>query len=299
MKNLIIYRFLFAAVLMGIWGCEDVIDVTLDEGESQLTVDAWVDILPQEQNIRLTMSGAYFSNQPNAAATGATVTITNLTQNTTFTFADQGNGDYTYDGTQEVLGELGDELTVNVAYLGEEFTAKTEVYGAPSFDSLIWKYEEEELGQPEGHYIEMFARDLPGKGSAYWIKTFKNGAYIDDPAYINYSVDGVFDLGFDVDEIIFITPIRFSALNYLDTDDSDKPPYVIGDQARVEIHGISLHAHQFLLELQEQTTNGGLFATPAYNLTTNISNVNPDSEVVALGFFNVAHRTSAEITVGD
>ena len=296
-KQLSTYLLLLCVAISS-WGCEDIIDVDLDQGLPQLTVDAWIDVMPQKQNIRLTISGAYFSNTPNDAALGAAVTVTNLTSDSTFTFVDQGDGNYTYDGTQQVLGSVGDQFRLELDFDGQQFSAATEVYAAPPIDSLIWKYEEESLLGPEGHYIELFARDLPGQGNAYWIKTFKNGNYINDPSYLNYAYDGAFDPGFDSDGITFITPIRFGLVNYINLDEPDIPPYQIGDIGRVEIHGIHLEARNFLVELQEQTTNGGLFATPAYNISTNISNTDATSEVIALGFFNVASISSAEVIVG-
>jgi len=42
--------------------CEDVIDVELQEGETSLVVDGWIDNLAREQVITLTLSQAFFDN---------------------------------------------------------------------------------------------------------------------------------------------------------------------------------------------------------------------------------------------
>lgn len=284
------------------WGCEDVIDVDLADSQPQLTIDAWLRVDGNQQNIRLTMTSEYFSNRSNDPFTGATVSVTNTSQNQTFSFQDQGDGNYRRSASDSAdMGAVGDEFRLEVQADGQVFEAFSVVGRVPPIDSLIWEFREADaFSGPEGHYIEVFARDLVGPGDAYWFKTYRNDQFINDPSYINYAYDAAFAPGFEgSDGKIFIAPIRNVNLNYLDPEEPDLPPYQIGDRARVEIHSITNDARQFLIEVQEQTTNGGLFATPAYNITSNIQNVNENADVVALGYFCTSAVSEEEIIVGE
>ena len=57
-------------------------------------------------------------------------------------------------------------------------------------------------------YCEFFARDLLGLGNSYWIKSFKNDTFLNRPSEINIAFDASFDAGGEVDNLIFIPPIR-------------------------------------------------------------------------------------------
>ncbi|HAC24105.1 MAG TPA: DUF4249 domain-containing protein, partial [Cytophagales bacterium] len=74
-------------------------------------------------------------------------------------------------------------------------------------------------------------------------------------------------------------------------DDEFLPAYAPGDSAYVEIRSISKEAFNFLNEVIIQTDRPGgvseLFARPIANVSTNISNSNPQGPR-AVGFFNVS-----------
>ena len=196
MKNR--FHILFFLAALSFTACTDVIDVDLDEGEVQLVVDAFINDLPQPQVIRLRNSAPYFSNDFNPAVTGAIVTVTDG-DGEVFEFVDAGNtGDYTWtpeDG--ETFGEVGQIYVLAVSLPGDSktFGAQTQMNRVPPIDSIVSEFREDELGGPDGHYAQFFARDEVGFGDSYWIKTFKNGEFLNKGFELNIAYDAAFAPG--------------------------------------------------------------------------------------------------------
>ena len=73
-------RRLFQALALlglsiGLWNCQDTIDVALDDAPQLLVVDAWLNNLPEAQTIRLSLTQPYFDNKLSDGINDATVTI--------------------------------------------------------------------------------------------------------------------------------------------------------------------------------------------------------------------------------
>lgn len=276
--------------------CEDIVDVTLDTGKSQLSVDAWLDNQAGEKVIRLTRTNGYFENTAAPAALGATVVITDNEGNT-FEFLDTDNdGDYTWtpSGT-ESFGKIGNTYILSLTYEGESYEAVSSMNRVPPIDSVFYEFREEELGDPEGYYAELFARDFEGSGDCYWIKTYRNEAFLRKPNDINIAYDASFSAGGNTDGLVFITPIR-EGINpyYEDENEEALPPYELGDKIKVELHAIPEEAFYFLQDVRTQVNNGGLFAVPSTNVRTNIVNTNTASETTAVGYFATSAVSVAE-----
>lgn len=260
------------------------IDVGLDKGYSQLSVDAFITDLPGTQQVRLTHTGDYFHNQDLPPALGASVFIRDE-KGHTYSFTDTGDtGTYSYtpDGRRAMV-EAGNTYTLHISYQGEEYEAVSTARPAPPVDSILYAYKGEkdvQFEEEEGYYASFFAMDLPGKGDYYWIKSFRNGIFYDKPAYINLSEDGAFT-NTGLDGQLFIEPIREGITPWDD-------PFQLGDEVKVELHAINADTYHFLTILSEQTNSSGLFDPPPANVPTNIKNTDPDSGEAALGWFNVA-----------
>ncbi len=286
MKKILIYLF----GIMVLASCEEVIDLETEPGETQLAVDAWVTNQKGEQTIRLTLSQPYLDNTFSAPALGASVAVIDASDSTIFEFTDPDNdGSYTWkaeDGKSFV--ELGGQYALGIEYEGKTYGALSSANPVPEIDSLVFVYEEESLGQPEGYYGELFARDFEGVGNCYWIKSWKNGQYLNKPGELNIAFDAGFSPGAVTDGITFILPIRAGVNPIPDPDTDPAPGYEIGDSLYVELHAIPQEAFFFLVELQIQLQNGGLFATPTANVPTNIVNLDENDDTQVVGFFAVS-----------
>ena len=51
--------------------------------------------------------------------------------------------------------------------------------------------------------VSFFARDPFGAGDTYWIKTYKNGSFLNKPQELNIAYDAAFDGGSASDGIVF------------------------------------------------------------------------------------------------
>lgn len=283
---------LIGFIAMFWFGCEDVIDLDVDSSSGDLVIDAWIDTRNQAQTIRLTLSQGYFDNTNPPVVEDAVVTVTNTTTNIINRFNEvNGSGEYTWEPEGETsLGKVGDQLTLNISYQGEEYAATTSVKRVPVIDSIGQEYRENEVFLDDGIYVQFYARDFVGTGDAYWIKSFKNSSFLNDAADINIAYDAGFDAGSQIDGIIFIPPIR-EFVNEKDEDGIDKP-WMPGESIMVEIHSLSSDAFNFMEIARDQITNGdnGIFSLPLANARSNI-NRKSDSKS-ALGFFNVAAVTT-------
>lgn len=273
--------------------CEDVIDVEVDDVDAVIVIDAWLDDQNTEHVVRVTRSQTYFDNSPPQGVEDAVVTVSR-SDGKTFDFVAQGDGYYKVSVAIDSLGEVGDLYQLSVVVDESIYTAQAMMHRVPPIDSIGIEFRDDELFSDDGYYANFFARDFPGTGDAYWIKTYANGRYLDKASELNIAYDAGFDAGTGIDGITFITPIR-ELVNRLD-EDNLAMPYEVGDTIRVEIHSMSNEAFNFMEIVRDQINNSqnGIFSLPLANARTNITSSGGAS---AVGFFNVARVSSSERTV--
>jgi len=288
--------FTFALCIgLGFTKCTDPIVVEIAEVPPQLVVDAWINNEAGPQTIRLTLSQGYFNNTFAPTVSTARVIVSDESFDV-FEFVHQGDGNYVWTPfSGETIGDIGSTFSLGIAWEGNTFTATSTLNPVAQVDSIEVEFREGEFGSPDGHYAQFYSRDLPGPGDTYWIKAFKNGVFLNKPFELNIAWDAGFDGGTNTDGLIFLPPIR-EAINRVpdpDTDDnSDVPPWMPGDEIRVEIHSITNFAFDFLDIARDQMTNGSntIFAIPLANTRTNILTIKGEDE--ALGFFNISAISS-------
>lgn len=290
-------HYLYIILIIGaisLNSCEDPIDVELEEGEALITVDGWINGNAEDQTIKLTNSQPYFDNTFTKGISGASV-IVKRGDGQEFIFEETTGGNYVWTSNGNTLGEVGDDFQLEVNTDGDVLTAETRLNRVPELDSIYQEFVDD-FGFVDGIMIEILTRDLPGVGDTYWIKTFKNGVFLNKADEINIAFDAGFDSGAETDGFVFIPPIRF-LLNPEEDDNPadslDIPSWVPGDHARVEIHSISNDAFGFMETMRDQLLNSdnGIFAEPLANTRGNVS---ASSGKTVLGVFNVAAISAAE-----
>ena len=218
-------KILFIALLgVALMACEKEVYIPLPENEPFLVVDAWLDTREQKQTVTVTFTRPYFDNSQTIPARGAEVLLINILKEDTITFEDvDNNGKYVWDATlsADPIGETGDYFLLDIQYQGVNYQSVTQLTPVPTLDSITFEYYPKDAFVAQDYYLgDFWARDLPGVGNTYWIKTWKNGQFLNQPAEINYAYDGGFSSGAPVDSIIFIQPIR-SLMNPFDGDDDN------------------------------------------------------------------------------
>lgn len=285
--------FYYLCMLITLAACEDQIFPELRKAGSILTIDAFLTNQDSLQSIRIAQSQPYFDNTTLQGVSGASVIVIN-TNGSIFNFNEIERGYYQWDPTIDgpIAGE-GDSLILKVTVGDDQFQARSTMNRIPDIDSVTFRFEEENLFLPDSYFAEFWSRDLLGAGDTYWIKSFKNGVYLNQPNEINIAFDAGFSEGGNVDGLIFIPPIR-DLINPFEQDENDEfmSPFEDGDSVYVEIHSITNETFLFLNEVRIQTDRPGgfaeLFATPLSNVRTNIEYMGNKDEVVVAGFFNVA-----------
>lgn len=260
------------------YACQKVINVTLDEGTPQLAVDAFISNNRTTQIIRLTKTAAYFNNAKATPATGAIVRITD-NQNNIYNFFDVNNdGNYTWTpAATDTLVRTFTQYNLSITYNGETYFANSTAFPVPPIDSIRYREEKGKPGTPKGYYPAFYAIDIPGMTNFYWVRSYKNSVRYNEPSLITLSQDGAFN-GNGADGFLFILPIRENII-------PRNKPLELGDSIGVELISINEDTYSFLTQVQTQTQNGGLFATPPANVSSNIKNTT--SSTKAVGFFNV------------
>jgi len=284
------------AVLGALISCEDVINPELEQANAELVIEAWLNNKPGDQVINLTRTQPYFENTLPTGVSGAVVTVLDSEGEVmSFVEDDKNKGIYRWSPATpgETFGVIGRDYKLSVVLNGETFESVSYMGRVPELDSISFKFEVSSAFYPENSYTsEFWARDLPGSGDTYWIKTYKNDTLLNKPAEISLAFDAGFSQGGNFDGVAFIPPIRSSINpNNEDKDGNVLSPYLPGDSVYVEIHSITYATFTYLNEVVIQTNRPGgfgeLFASPLSNVSTNIANVNPKGSKV-VGFFNVA-----------
>jgi Domain of unknown function (DUF4249) len=315
-RSVPILRFCVLAFAVTNFSCEDVIDPSLSKSAPLVNVDAWLTDKPEPQIIQVTWTVNYDDNANlPPAVSGCIVTVTDdLGREYVFIENDQnadGRYIWTPGAADDVLGGVGRSFTLRVQlpadtpensrYSNQIVTATSFMNAAPMIEDITYEFEEGSAlnGDNDGYRAEFKGADLPGIGNTYWIRTYKNGVYLNKPSEINIAYDAgtTRDSGFD--GVSFIPPIRLGINpNEVDENDDPLPPYELNDTIYIEIHSITEAAFNYLNEVSSstdrQTGIGSIFSsTPLANTSTNLTS----SGAKVVGFFNTSSVSGKGITI--
>lgn len=265
-KSMVLIIFGFVLLMTG---CEEVVDVDLEESEPRLVVAASI-LVPKNnpeasQFIRLTTTAPYFSEDV-PAASGAEVSIID-DQGRIYNFEEFEPGYYKSD---EFTPEFNITYELEIQYNGEIFTAT---------ESLVSTTDIEFVEQKDG---AGFSGD-----------NIELRAYYTDPA----GVDNFYLFRFLHENLsIQIYDDEFTDGNqtfaYFSEDEIKA-----GDVVRFEIQGISRRFYEYMFILRSQAgTGGGPFQTQPTIVRGNLVNqTNPKN--YAFGYFRLSETDTFNYTV--
>ena len=68
-------------------------------------------------------------------------------------------------------------------------------FNLSEIDSITFRFEKGNSFFPDSYFGQLYARDFTGPGDTYWIKTWKNGTFLNKPNEINIAYDAGFSAG--------------------------------------------------------------------------------------------------------
>lgn len=281
--------FFYIAIVFtsfSIWSCEDVVDLEIKDGINQLVVDAWLTDIDSISTIKLTISQAYFDQSPPKPALNAQVIVFESDSTAHEFFDIENNGEYVYNGPSFL--KTDSQYALYIAYEGQEYVSISQNKRVPKIDSIAFEafsfpIAPNDSTPQDGFLGQFYAKDFDGPDDTYWIRTTKNGVLNNSPSGLSIAYDASFSPGAGSDGLLFILPIRQSINDGL---------YQHGDTAHVELWSITNEAFYYLFQIRQESSNGGIFATPPANIPTNIFNRDANSDVKAVGFFGVSSVSS-------
>ncbi|MCK9480528.1 MAG: DUF4249 domain-containing protein [Bacteroidia bacterium] len=264
--------------------CEDVVEVDVNKSETQICIDAIITNAKEPQVVRISQSIAYFDNSGDFPPYAVDSVVMSDNLGNKYYFDKTQTGVYTYLPSPLDSLEQNSHFILKV-YKGQAvYTAQSTLMRSTSIDSLTYQYNE----RMNGYIVSLHARDAYGVGDCYWLRTYRNGVFMNHPGKINIAYDAGYPQMFS-DSLEFVFPIAIMQIN-----DFEKP-YQIGEKVKVEILGINGDYYQYLSMAQQQMQNGGMFAPPPVNVRTNFT-ANAHA-LTPVGFFNVCEVQSAEIEI--
>lgn len=274
MKN-IKYILLLLTTLFFV-GCEEVVTVDLDTAEPRLVVDASINWVKgtdgSQQRVKLTTTTGYYSKEI-PVVSGATVFITNSSNNTVFNFIETpGTGEYLCNN---FVPQIGETYVLTVIHDGQTYNATEKLYAVPEISRII---QDNEGGfMNEDIEVRFFFMD--------------NG--LEDNFYlVRFDTDVLPYADYDVLEDEFFQGNEM--FDFIDHED-----FKAGDVVGINLYGISERYYNYmtiLISMVEGGAGSGPFQTPPVNVRGNIINQTNDKNF-ALGYFRLSESDKLDYTI--
>ncbi|MNJ98162.1 hypothetical protein D3C87_159250 [compost metagenome] len=274
MKNIKYILLLLTTVFFT--GCEKVVDVDLDTAAPRLVVDASINWVKgtdgSQQRVKLTTTTGYYSKEI-PVVSGATVFITNSTNNIVFNFTETpGTGEYLCNN---FVPQIGDTYILTVVHDGQTYNATEKLYAVPEISRVVQDNEGGFLG--EDIEVRFFFMD--------------NG--LEDNFYlVRFDTDVLPYADYDVLEDEFFQGNEM--FDFIDHED-----FKAGDVVGLNLYGISERYYNYmtiLISMVEGGAGSGPFQTPPVNVRGNIINQTNDKNF-ALGYFRLSESDKIDYTI--
>ena len=292
MKKTILNLFVTICSLVLVSSCTSIIQVDVPKGATLVVVDAFINNKPEAQKVRLTTTADYFSNTATPPLLGATVTLNDLTNNTTYTFTPDGNGNYVYTPLlNDSMATVTHKYQLNILYNGNNYFALSTLNRTTKVDTIVFRssgrdyagHYPNDTTTPRRFYPLVVTFDAIGAGDYYWLKVYNNGVFYNQPNQLKAFPDGGYT---GTDGLLLNANFAFRGLT------SSENPIYRYDVCTVEILSINKDTYSYLDQLQTQLTNSqnGLFAVTPQNVKTNIQQTTGTQK--AIGWFNMGAISS-------
>ncbi len=274
-------KHIILLLCMALTACTDVIDVDVPETEPRLVVEASLDwekgSLGNNQIVKLSTSIPYFSNQTNNSVTGASVKVTNTTNNSEFIFTDENDGTYSIANFVPIIGHT---YTLEIAYNNQIYTAEETLIPVTDIANL---YESTANGfDNEALEVNIDFNDPVNEENYYLFKFQEQGDLLPELLDISdeFTNGNTMTVFFEKGE----------------DEDINQDEFMSGNVVDIKMYGVSKTYYNYIKLLIEQYDSVGdpFSSTPAALRgncvnTTNVNNY-------ALGYFRLTQVVKASYT---
>lgn len=230
--------YVFAALVLLTVSCEKVIDLNLEEGNTQFVIEGFVTEGESEHTVRVTQTMALDNDGSFPVVDNAVVILTDNLGNTQ-TLTSMGNGQYQTIGYPAVEGRT---YTLSVSVDGKVFQASSTIPGIVPIDTLL--VENFSFGPDTVPMITPARFDPAGIANYYMFKLYNNNLL---SGGINLQDDQFTDGNYQLQPLFAF----------------DSEP---GDTVRVEMFGIDKPVYKYFYALS-QNDEGVTPANPTSNFT--------------------------------
>jgi hypothetical protein len=259
MKDMRKYSFamLFLAALAAMAGCEQKIELKLENADPKIVIEGWVTDQPGPYDFKVSRSSPYLGDGADVKVSGARLILRD-DMGVVDTLVETRPGWYQ---TTHLQGQMEHNYVLEVNVEGTTYTASNYM---PRINPLLgtgYEYNDT-MVFGAGYYVGLLAQEPAGIGDFYQFRFWRN-----DTAF-----NAISDLLISDDRYVDgqISPFLFPYPNRL------------GDTVVVEVRSISAKTYDFFVTLfQQGTGSGGPFASVPDNLATNFDNG-------AVGWFGAA-----------
>ncbi len=267
-------QILYIILILSLCSCEDVVDISLNESEPKLVIDAslnWVKgTSGNHQEIYLSLTRPFFSDEP-TPVNGATVQISN-TSGTVFGFSQNETlGTYETDDFEPMLNET---YLLQIVFENELYVAETQLIPVIPIDFV----EQTDNGGINGEDFEIKPNySDPEETENFYFFSFETNI-------TDFPILEVYEDEFTNGNQVFA---------YYTEEDLQ-----VGDTVTIKSYGINERFYNFMSLLLTQTNSelGGPFETQPATLRGNIINQTTSSNF-PLGFFRASEIDEVEYII--
>lgn len=258
---------LICMLLLSLWACEDSLEQQLNNYQSKLVVDGWIEH-NQYPTVILTKSAAYFSTIDSSAlrgmvATKAKVTISDGEKEEVLTLKKNNlyYPPYIYQGT-EIKGEAGKTYHLTIQADDKIYTASTTIPAAVRLDSLWFQKnsDTDSLGLVYGKF-----QDDGASEDYYRVFTQRKGK---DRRFVPIYLSAIGDQFFNGESFTFSILRGSESMS----DVQDDVFFRLGDTIRVKVCTIDREHFDFWRTLERELyVTGNPFSSSGNEVISNIS----------------------------
>ena len=280
-KNII----LLFVTLTFTWGCQEVIQIDLEEGKKRLVVEGRIEKIKDKnsgyQSITLSTTNEYFSNSQTPRVTGAAVSVSDESGNV-YPFQESSTLPGLYE-TDSLFAEIGSTYTLLIDYNGERFQGSSKIEPVTPIDSIYQGFKPENLFDDEGIRVKINFTDPAEKGNFYKWQQFQDGV-------------SLIDVNPGTKWTLISSDEFFNGLDVIGREPNDEMIFEPGQQALVRQLSITKNEYDYMFLLYDQATGGGPFDAPPATIRGNIENLT-NSDNYPLGYFGASEVAEAELII--